>query len=116
MSKDFKGTAFKNGLEVGDKYAKTGIAYIQALKYYAVALSPVAVVLNTTTEQTFTVAGLEVGDTVLSINKPTSQAGLGIVNYRVSAKDTLAITFSNNTGVSITPTGAEIYKVVIATI
>ena len=78
----------------------------------SVTLSPVAIVLNTTAEQTFTVNGLLPGDFV-SCNKPTSQAGLGIVGCRVSAANTLAITFSNNTGLSITPTAAQVYKILV---
>lgn len=72
-------------------------------------LSPSAVLANTTAEQTFTVTGLAVGDVISSINKPTAQAGLGIVGVRVSAANTLAITFSNNTAGSITPTASEVY-------
>lgn len=78
----------------------------------SVTLSPVAIVLNTTAEQTFTVNGLLLGDFV-SCNKPTAQAGLGIVGCRVSAANTLAITFSNNTGLSITPTAAQVYKILV---
>ena len=78
----------------------------------SVTLSPVAIVLNTTAEQTFTVNGLLPGDFV-SCNKPTAQAGLGIVGCRVSAANTLAITFSNNPGSSITPTAAQVYKILV---
>jgi hypothetical protein len=74
------------------------------------ALTPSIVAANTTAEQTFTVTGLAVGDMV-TINKPTAQAGLGIVGARVSAVNTLAITFSNNTASGITPTAAETYVV-----
>lgn len=70
-----------------------------------------AVATITTAEQTVACAGLNVGDVVV-VNKPTAQAGLGIVGARVSAKDTLAITFGNPTAGSITPTASEIYKVV----
>lgn len=55
-----------------------------------------SVAANTTAEQTFTVTGLRVGDVVL-VNKPSLSAGLGVVNARVSASDTLALTFSNST-------------------
>lgn len=75
-----------------------------------VALTPSAVGANTTAEQTFTVNGLLVGDQV-AVTKPTTQAGLGIVNSRVSAANTLAITFSNNTGGGITPTAGEVYVI-----
>jgi hypothetical protein len=77
-----------------------------------VPLTPSLVGANTTAEQTFTVNGLLVGDEV-QVSKPTTQAGLGIVNARVSAANTLAITFSNNTGGGITPTGGETYVVAV---
>jgi hypothetical protein len=79
----------------------------------SVTLSPALIVLNTTAEQTFTVNGLKTGDWVC-VNKPTAQAGLGIVGCRVSAANTLAITFSNNTASSITPTAAQVYTVLVA--
>jgi len=79
----------------------------------SVTLSPALIVLNTTAEQTFTVNGLLPGDHV-TCNKPTAQAGLGIVGCRVSAANTLAITFSNNTGSSITPTAAQVYQVLVS--
>lgn len=69
-----------------------------------------AATANTTTEQTFTVPGLQLGDVVVALNKPALQAGLGIVNARVSAADTLAITFVNATGSDITPTATESYN------
>lgn len=57
---------------------------------------------NTTVERTFTVPGLLVGDLVY-VRKPTHQAGLGIVGARVSAADTLAVVYMNNTASPITP-------------
>lgn len=79
----------------------------------SLTLSPVAVGANTTAEQTFTVNGLVPGDMAV-ITKPTTQAGLGVVNSRVSAANTLAVTFSNNTGGSITPTANEVYLVLVS--
>ena len=73
-------------------------------------LSPALVAANTTAEQTVTVSGLIVNDVVV-VNKPTAQAGLGIVGARVSAANTLAITFSNNTAAGITPTASEVYVI-----
>lgn len=61
---------------------------------------------NTTAEQTFTVAGLEVGDVVF-VNKPTLSAGLGISGARVSAADQIAITFNNNTASPIDPASQD---------
>ena len=86
------------------------IGNIQLSTLLGPVLSPASVAANTTAEQTFTVLGLQVGDFV-NITKPSSQAGLGIANCRVSAANTLAITFSNNTISPIVPTAGEIYTV-----
>jgi hypothetical protein len=73
-------------------------------------LSPTSVAPNTTAEQTFTVTGLLLGDFV-DVAKPAVQAGLGIVNSRVSAANVLAIGFANTTAATITPTASETYLV-----
>lgn len=73
------------------------------------ALTPVLVAANTTEEQAFVIPGIPAGNYVATVSKPIAQAGLGIVNVRVSAADTVAITFSNNTAAGITPTAAEVY-------
>lgn len=77
---------------------------------YSTALTPASVAANTTAEQTFTLSGLVINDIVI-VNKPTLDAGVGICGARVSAADTLAITYINATGGAIIPT-AETYKVV----
>lgn len=79
----------------------------------SVTLSPSSVAANTTAEQTFTVNGLAVGDHLYP-NKPTAQAGLGIVGARVSAANTLALTFSNNTASPIVPTASQVYKILVS--
>lgn len=89
---------------------------------YDVSVAPAQVNANTTSEQTFTLRGLKAatvnasagvggtGGVILACSKPTHQAGLGIVNVRISANDTLAITYMNNTASPITPT-TEVYRV-----
>ena len=74
-----------------------------------ITLDPVAVLANTTSEQTFTVQGLEVQDRVI-LNKPTHTTGLVIGNVRVSATNTLAVTFGNLTANPIDPP-SESYRV-----
>jgi hypothetical protein len=69
---------------------------ITQFRTYSQALDPASVAALTTAEQTFTVTGLATTDKVF-VNKPSNTAGLGIVNARVSAADTLAITFMNCT-------------------
>lgn len=82
---------------------------VQSMSVVEVTLSPALVAANTTAEQTFTVPGVLAADDVLSVSKPTAQAGLGIVGWRVSALNTVGITFSNNTAASITPTASQNY-------
>lgn len=82
---------------------------------FTITLSPAAVAINTTAEQLFSSTGIGLlpGDFVY-VNKPTAQAGLGIVGARVtSTADQLAITFSNNTAGSITPTASEGYLIYV---
>lgn len=72
----------------------------------------------TTAEKTMTLvtaAGsnfqIAAGDVVV-VNKPTSQAGLGVGNVRVSAGNTLAVTFAGVNAVTTTPTVSQSYSVV----
>lgn len=83
---------------------------VQSIGVVSVALSPAQVAANTTSEQTFTVPGVLSTDLLGEVNKPSSQAGLGIAGIRVTAANTIGITFSNNTGAGITPTASETYK------
>lgn len=100
-------------LEATQKVNVGGGTDVFRLERYGPSLSPASVAANTTAEQTFTVTGLKTTDVVVSVNKPTAQAGLGIVGWRVSAADTLAIVFSNNTAAAIVPTAAQTYEVLV---
>lgn len=84
--------------------------FLRKWTHYSQSLAPEEVSANTTEEQTFAVTGLTTKD-VVYVNKPSHQTGLGIVNARVSAANTLALTFMNNTGSGITPT-TETYDIV----
>jgi hypothetical protein len=75
---------------------------------YASTITPLSVANATSAEQTFTVTGLATGQ-VVAVNKPTSQAGLIVGQARVSALNTVGITFGNDTAASITPTAGETY-------
>lgn len=66
------------------------------------SLTPVGVNTITSAEQTFTVAGLKVGDMV-QVNPPGLTAGASLSGARVSAANTLALTFVNPTVGSVTP-------------
>ena len=79
-------------------------------RYLQLTLTPsTGITANTTGELTFSIMGLQVND-LITINKPTLQAGLGVANARVSAANTLAITYINATGSIITPT-TEAYNI-----
>jgi hypothetical protein len=69
---------------------------IGGISIYTATINPASVAAATSAEQTFTVTGLEVGDIPVVV-KPTASAGLGLVNARVSAANTLALTFMNAT-------------------
>jgi hypothetical protein len=82
---------------------------VAPLVLYTPTITPASVAANTTAEQTFNVNGLVAG-TPVWINKPSYTAGLSIVGVRVSATNTLAITFGNTSAAAITPP-AEVYTV-----
>ena len=84
-------------------------------KYTSKALTPAAVAANTTAEEEFSnIPLVEADDMVVAVEKPTAQAGLGIVGARQSGAGQISITFSNNTGSSITPTASETYNFIVA--
>jgi hypothetical protein len=81
------------------------------MKTLAVTLTPVSVAANTTAEQTFTVTGLPASSQVV-VNKPSNTVGLGLGGARVSALNTLALNFINNTSAAITPP-SEVYTIAL---
>lgn len=74
------------------------------------SLDVASVPANSESVQTFSVAGLTTDDIVM-VNKPSSTAGLDLVQAWVSAKDTLSLKFRNATGSAIDP-GSETYLIV----
>lgn len=71
-------------------------------RLFSVTFDPASVAANTSAEQTVTVQGISLSDIVV-LNKPTLTVGLGIGGVRVSATNTLSITFINLTGSAIDP-------------
>lgn len=96
---------------VGDADAQGRTKAAKQITYYSATLSPTVTSANTTAEQTFTVAGLRVGDAVF-VNKPTVQAGLSLCGSRVTAANTLGICFGNHTAAVITPTASQAWLVI----
>jgi hypothetical protein len=92
----------------------TMIPYGNILKLIAVQVTfdPAAVSTITTAEQDVTVPGVKVGDVVVSVNKPSLTAGVGICNARVKAADTVSLQFVNPTAGSVNP-ASEAYTIVI---
>lgn len=87
----------------------SGGTELTLIKVYTPTINPASIAAATSAEQTFTVTGLTTADKVVVI-KPSVTAGVGIVNARVSAADTLAITFMNATAGALDP-ASEVYTV-----
>lgn len=96
-------------LSGGAKIGASGTPLTQ-VKVYTPTLTPGSVLASISAEQTFTVAGLTTADSI-SVSGPAPTMGSGLVNARVSAADTLALTFINDTLAGLTST-AGVYRIV----
>jgi hypothetical protein len=98
--------------------AQAGI--VTTYSSYQTAFASAGVATITTTEAGLTVMQgtvtsarvLVTSGDMLYINKPTSQAGLGVGNVRVSASNVLGVTISNPTAATITPSVNQVYTIV----
>ena len=86
-------------------------SYTLDIRDMSVTWDVASVAANTTVEQTVTATGLKVGDIILAVIKPTLSAGLGVLQGRVSAADTLSVQLINTTAAPIDP-APESYTVV----
>ena len=77
-----------------------------------VTFDPAAVATITTAEQDITINGVGANDVVISVNKPSLTAGVGIVNARVKAANTVSVQFVNPTAGSVN-LASESYTIVI---
>ncbi len=68
---------------------------------------PASQAANDTDEDTVTVSGLRVGDFVV-VSKPTHTDGIGLADARVTAANTLSITWTNPTAGAVNA-GPETY-------
>lgn len=75
--------------------------------------TPAAVPTISTLAHSVTVNGVAVGDFVAAV-KPTEQTGIVVASCRVSAANTVIVTFANPTAGNITPTASEIYLILHA--
>jgi hypothetical protein len=108
------------GNSTGSTITPTGseswiIGTIAANLQVTATLSPAAVAANSVSEQTFTLSGAAAGalqsgaGQLVWANKPTQQAGLGLMSARISGNNQVALTFANFTAATITPTASEAY-------
>jgi len=103
------GTQQVASLKVGGNGASTAFT---AMGRISQSLTPVSVATITCAEQQFTVPGLAVGD-VVTVSPPSITAGVAPVCARVSATNTLQITFCNPTAGPLVP-AAGVYQIFIA--
>jgi len=82
---------------------------IRAMARVSQSLTPVSVGAATCAEQNFTVAGLLVGDFV-DVTPPSITAGVAAATARVSAANTLTVTFVNPTAGALVP-AAGVYQI-----
>lgn len=114
-----KASRFTNGIVVragrpNAAGSPTGETKIDSIRYYTFTFDPASVAATTTAEQTVTVTGLLASDVVLCVNKPTHTTNFGVVNARVSAANTLALTLINPNASAADP-GSETWGVVVMT-
>lgn len=72
--------------------------------------TPASVPTISTLAHSVTVNGVAVGDFVAAV-KPTEQTGIAVCSCRVSAANTVIVTFVNPTAGGITPTASETYLI-----
>jgi len=78
----------------------------------SLTLTPASVATIVAAKQTFTVAGLKVGDQVVILSNPITNA-VALVQGEVSAADTLRLMFVNPTAGALVPTSGTYTFLVI---
>lgn len=101
---NFSGLAASDNLTIGG--AGTPITQIRV---YSQTITPASVAAQSAAEQTFTVTGLALTDKVF-VNPAATGNATGIAGARVSAANTLAISYVNPTIAALTP-AAGTYKI-----
>ena len=118
----FHGVAVSQAFGAAQIALSRGVA-MGTIATYASSNSPGQVTSLTSTEKAITTYvganGTGTGPTVqvatadlLIVNKPTSQAGIGVGNVRVSGAGTVGVTFTNYSTAAITATAGEKYAIV----
>ncbi len=89
-------------LEYNQKALAQLVEQLTTIKKVTASINPSSISGGSTSEQEFEVKGAAEGDTII-VTKPTETTSIGIVNARVPSKDTVAITFINDSGSPINP-------------
>lgn len=104
--------AGQKALNDGAKIGSSGTAF--QLIVFLVSFTPTSVGAGATQQKTVTVTGLVAAtDVVVAINGPGFNAGIGTLMARVTADNTLGVSFGNPTAASHTPP-AGTYRVVVS--
>lgn len=100
-----------DGLETGPEGMKVGASGtpLTQVRRFSQTITPASVGAAVAAEQTFTVTGLAVGDSVI-VNPAATGNATAVAGARVSAANTLAIQFVNPTAGALTP-GAGTYTI-----
>lgn len=103
---NFSGLAASDNLTIGATGTATPITQIVV---YSQTITPASVAAAVVAEQTFTVTGLATTDKVF-VNTAGTGNATGIAGVRVSAANTLAVSFVNPTAGALVP-GAGTWKI-----
>ena len=83
------------------------------IRVYTETIDLASVAADTSAEQDVTVTGVTTSDVILNVIKPTAQAGIGIVNARIKAADTVALTIMNSTAAAVNAASEAGWKFVV---
>ncbi len=88
-----------------------------ALMKFQAALTPSGVATITTAEQSFVAGpgGYDAGNSIVTVSKPSNNAGVGIAGARVIDATHIGVTFVNPTAGTVTPTAGEVYQFCLIT-
>lgn len=85
-----------------DRWFRQISVYLRLSRHVTVTINPASVAAATSAEQDFTVSIATTQD-IVTVNKPSLTAGIGIVNARVKSAGVVSITFMNATAGAIDP-------------
>ena len=102
MKYNFSGTTFNDIVNWLNRQNRFG-----QFERDLINITPASVSADSVSEQTFTIKRISTDDSVIVEYTGAQTAGVGILSARVSAADTLAISFINPTGSAATPAAGD---------